>query len=309
MAYRNLRRALVGQSPLWCNFSSYIGLKGQLGETDYAAANDFVAAASVFASRVQGRREFAIGWNLWSDVGLGAAPLMKSFLANRVRYTRMPTSEGIHHFLREFDQRSHDPWSVFMGDAEMDHLGFVPAPRRDRVSLQAERSMPAPDRPYYLDATLSRDDGHRAFERVFSVERDPYLGHHLVNGAPTLPGTFAVEIAAEAASELVPDHVPVRFEKIVFSSFLRVSPIGPSARRCLASVVGRAPDETLVAVRVLTDVTAPDGRSWLRTSCISRASCACAPRCPERRGGRRRRFRAMPSRRWIRITCRIPPSI
>jgi NAD(P)-dependent dehydrogenase (short-subunit alcohol dehydrogenase family) len=283
LAYTNLRRALVGQSPLWCNFSSYIGLKGQLGETDYAAANDFVAAASVFASRVQGRREFAIGWNLWSDVGLGAAPLMKSFLANRVRYTRMPTSEGIYHFLHELDQRSHDPWSVFMGEAEIDHLGFVPAPRPDRGTLQAERSIPASDRPYYLDATLSRDDGHRAFERVFSVERDPYLGHHLVNGAPTLPGTFAVEIAAEAASELVPDHVPVRFEKIVFSSFLRVSPGRPVRKKVLASVVGRALDETLVAVRVLTDVTAPDGRilvaDKLHFSCIVRMR-AQMPRAP-----------------------------
>jgi NAD(P)-dependent dehydrogenase (short-subunit alcohol dehydrogenase family)/3-oxoacyl-(acyl-carrier-protein) synthase len=277
LAYRNLKRALGDRSPLWCNFSSYIGLKGQVGETDYAAANDFVATASVFASRVQGARELAIGWNLWSDVGLGAAPLMKSFLANRVRYTLMSTEEGIRHFLRELEQRSHDPWSVFMGEAEVDHLGFLPAAARP----QSPASVPA--RPYYLDATPSRDGGQLAFERSFSVDRDPYLAHHLVNGTPTLPGTFAVEIAAEAASELVPDQVPVRFEKLVFSSFLRVPGERAVRKKVLASVVGHAPDETLVSVRVLTDVTAPDGRvlvaDKLHFSCIVRMR-ARVPRAP-----------------------------
>ncbi|MDQ3678184.1 MAG: SDR family oxidoreductase [Actinomycetota bacterium] len=259
LAYVNLKRALAGRSPLWCNFSSYIGLKGQVGETDYAAANDFVATASVFASRVQGQPEFAIGWNLWSEVGLGADPLMKSFLSRRVSYTRMATAEGVHHFLRELDQPSHDPWSVFMGDAEIDHLGLGQAPRADGAS--AHPPEPAPPRPpFYLGAALSRGDDHVAFERVFDAQRDPYLRHHVVNGVPTLPGTFAVEMAAEAATALVPDRVAVRFEKLIFDSFLRVPDGRPVQKKILASVIGGLPDVTLVAVRVVTDVVAPDGR-------------------------------------------------
>ena len=262
LAYANLKRALVGRSPLWCNFSSYIGLKGQIGETDYAAANDFVATASVFASRVQGQREFAIGWNLWSEVGLGADPLMKSFLAKRMRYTSMATAEGVHHFLRELDQPFHDPWSVFMGQAELDHLDVARLPRPDDEGDAAHPLELAPPArpPFYLGATLSSGEDHLAFERVFDGERDPYLRRHLVNGIPTLPGTFAAEIAAEAATALAPDQVPVRFENMIFSSFLRVPDERPVRKKILASVLERLPDETLVAVRVVTDVVAPDGR-------------------------------------------------
>lgn len=260
LAYANLKRALAGRSPLWCNFSSYIGVKGQIGETDYAAANDFVATASVFASRVQRQPEFAIGWNLWSDVGLGADPLMKSFLAKRVWYTLMATEEGIGHFLRELDQPSHDPWSVFMGEAELDHLGLAEASHRDGATAQPREPAAAAGGPFFLGATLSQSDDHITFERVFSLERDPYLRHHLVNGSPTLPGTFVAEIAAQAASALVPRQVPVRFENMTFSSFLRVPDDRPVRKKILGSVVGRLPDETLVAVRVVTDVVAPDGR-------------------------------------------------
>ena len=261
LAYVNLKRALSGHSPLWCNFSSYIGLKGQLGETDYAAANDFVATASVFASRVGHQPEFAIGWNLWRDVGLGATPLMKAFLAKRVWYTRMSTAEGVSHFLRELDQPQREPWSVFMGSAELDHLGLAPAPDGEPARVETRGAANPAPAAFYLGTTISRAADETVFERAFTLDSDPYLRHHLVNDVPTLPGTFAVEIAAEAAQELVPDRVPVRFEQLVFSSFLRVSGERPVTKQVIARVLRRTLDETLVEVRVVTDVTAPDGRT------------------------------------------------
>jgi hypothetical protein len=260
LAYVNLKRALAGQSPLWCNFSSYIGLKGQIGETDYAAANDFIATASAFAGNVRGDREFAIGWNLWSEVGLGATPLMKSFLSKRVWYTQMPTAEGIDHFLSELDQPRHDPWSVFMGDAEREHLGLPDAVDGGAPSAVEPAETRPPSSSFFLGVATTRAAEEVCFKREFSLERDAYLRHHVVNGTPTLPGTFAIEIAAEAARALVPDRIPVRFEQLVFSSFLRVPPGRAVTKRVRATVLGRRPAETVVAVRVTTDVTAPDGR-------------------------------------------------
>ena len=253
LAYANLKRALAGQSPLWCNFSSLLGLTGQIGETDYAAANDFVATASVFASRVGREREFAIGWNLWSEIGLGSEPLMKAFLAKRA-YTLMSTGEGVHHFLRELDQPRHDPWSVFMGDAEVRFLGLVPADPAAPAGAAANGA------PFFIDRAVSREDDAAVFERVFDLERDTYLRHHLVHGTPTMPGTFSVEIAAQAACALVPGLVPARFERLTFSSFLRVPEDRPARRKVLATVVRRLADETLVDVRIVTDVIAPDGQ-------------------------------------------------
>ena len=69
--HRNLRAAFSGRPPrLWCNFGSFIGLTGQIGEADYAAANDFLATAA--AASTDGGAEFTIGWTLWDEVGIGA---------------------------------------------------------------------------------------------------------------------------------------------------------------------------------------------------------------------------------------------
>jgi NAD(P)-dependent dehydrogenase (short-subunit alcohol dehydrogenase family) len=48
LGYHNLKRAFAGRPPRrWCNFGSVIGAIGAAGETDYAAANEFLAAAAL----------------------------------------------------------------------------------------------------------------------------------------------------------------------------------------------------------------------------------------------------------------------
>ena len=50
-AYQNLKRALRESPPrMWCNFGSFIGFTGQLGETDYASANDMLATGAAYAA-------------------------------------------------------------------------------------------------------------------------------------------------------------------------------------------------------------------------------------------------------------------
>ena len=49
-AYRNLVGALGDNVGTWCNFGSIIGFTGQAGETDYAAANDFLITAAQAAA-------------------------------------------------------------------------------------------------------------------------------------------------------------------------------------------------------------------------------------------------------------------
>jgi Polyketide synthase dehydratase len=95
---------------------------------------------------------------------------------------------------------------------------------------------------------------------VFDLTRDAYLQHHLVNGYATLPGTFVPEIAAQAASRLVPDLRLVAFQDAAFLRFLRVYDAArPSPKKIHARVVERTAERALVRVRVLTDVVAPNG--------------------------------------------------
>ena len=259
-AYQNLKRALRESPPrMWCNFGSFIGLTGQLGETDYASANDMLTTGAAYCSGPLGRDEFTIGWTLWRDVGMGSSPIMKNFLEKSGLFTSMTTDEGIHHFVRELNLSRHDPVVVQFGDAEREAVeayrpGFFGASARALAA--AEESSPG----FYLGRVVRRGREEALFERVFDLDTDGYLDAHVVNGFPTLPGTFVTEVGAEAGAYLFPDLHVVALEDARFHHFLRVyGSDKPMPKRVEAKVLEQDDDHAVVRVRILTDVIAPNG--------------------------------------------------
>jgi NAD(P)-dependent dehydrogenase (short-subunit alcohol dehydrogenase family) len=247
--YLNLKDALAGRSPRrWCNFGSFVGFTGQIGETDYASANDFLYSAAEVEPG-----EYTMGWTLWRDIGLGASPVMRAFLAKSNQYSATSTEEGVGHFLAELADPSGQSATVFFGDKERaaiteavpDYLPFCAAAQ--------------PRKLFFLD-DITRGDGELTAERRFDLDRDGYLEHHRVHGYPTLPGTFVPELAAQAAVALVPGRVPVVFENLRLESFLRVYRADrPETKRIHARLVSSDDVESVVEVRVLGDLVAPNG--------------------------------------------------
>lgn len=261
LAYRNLRRAFAGRRPvLWCNFSSLVGFRGQPGETDYASANDFLITASAPTSRSEPVDEVTIGWNLWRDAGLGADPLMLSLLGRRYRFTPMSSASGVGHLMRELAEPAHAGFMVLMGDDELYELGLRPEQVSAAVPGRALKGDAPARGTFMLGRELSRDQGSVTFERTFSLGTDPYLAEHVVDGVPTLPGTFVAELAAEAASALVPGLMVVGIRDLILRAFLRVQPGRAVTRRIRASVLERGAHDARVAVRVTGDVVAPGGQ-------------------------------------------------
>jgi NAD(P)-dependent dehydrogenase (short-subunit alcohol dehydrogenase family)/3-oxoacyl-(acyl-carrier-protein) synthase len=261
--YWNLRAAFGDRQPrAWCNFGSFIGLTGQSGETDYASGNDFLNTQAAYHRGSLGSDEFTIGWTLWRSVGMGANPVTAAFLEKSGLFTGMRTEEGVFHFLREIGQARRDAASVHLGDNErraiLAHLpGFFDAP---------EPATRRPDRlGFYLGRELARSADDVVFERVFDLDTDLYLTHHVVNGFPTLPGSFVPEIAAEAALQLLPASVVVGFEDVVFHHFLRVYDAGrPCTKKIQGRVLRRDGDRSVIQIRVTGDVTAPTGQVLIR---------------------------------------------
>ncbi|MEU6201625.1 SDR family oxidoreductase [Streptomyces sp. NPDC047061] len=299
-AYANLKRAFADSPPAeWCNCGSAAGFLGQRGETDYSAANDFLTTAALDATAA-GRREYTIGWSLWGETGLGTDPFLRARLAENAELTPMTNAEATAHFLAELAQEPHAPATVLLGDNELEMLhrsrpaqlavigaetppdagtGLPITPvrrQRSAVPLRPTATGPAATRPAvpphdapedpppsanYVDEVLDRTRDTLTAVRTFDLERDGYLEHHRVNGHPTLPGMLMVEMAAQAAVRLVPGRVPVAFEDVRFERFLRVYDVQrPEDKRLRARLLSADRDESVVEVRVLTDVTAPDGR-------------------------------------------------
>ena len=267
--YRNLDSALGDNVETWCNFGSFIGFTGQSGETDYAAANDFLITAAQ-AAATRARKEVTIGWGLWREVGIGTDPVHRSFL-EKSRYTPMSSAEGVYHFLREVLGSRRDPAILLLGPAESESLedyrpGYLAA--GSAASSPAQPGIDDSSRGpvgFMLDRRICGTPSRIEFERCFDLERDAYLAEHVVLGHPTLPGTFVTEIAAEAAVELVPGRVPVAFEDITLQSFLRVYDHGrPIRKRITAELIHHDSESSRVRVLVLGDVVAPTGQVLVR---------------------------------------------
>lgn len=260
-SYLHLRQALRGREPrLWCNFGSLLGYFGQRGEADYASANDFLATASQYASAREGREEFTIGWTLWSGTGMGADELTKAYYQRAGSYSGMPVAEGVHHFIRELHTPVRRPSVVHLGEAERATVErFYPGYPTGRGE-RADGAGAAPAPGFYLRRLVESDARSALFECRFDLDTDAYLQHHTVRGAPTLPGTFVTELAAEAARHLVPGLHVVAFEDLRFEHFLRVYPGVPAQpRRIRAEITGTSGDVTAVQVQVMEDVVAPTG--------------------------------------------------
>jgi NAD(P)-dependent dehydrogenase (short-subunit alcohol dehydrogenase family)/3-oxoacyl-(acyl-carrier-protein) synthase len=254
-AHLNLKHALRDHPPrMWCSFGSLLGLVGQRGEADYASGNDFLSSAAMYAAGT-GADEWVIGWTLWDSVGMGANPLTRAYFERADLYTHMATEEGVEHFLEELAAPAHDASVVHMGEAERRTIErYVPG---FLAGTPVERA-------FFLRRQLERSSEETLHECVFDMERDAYLGQHLVRGQPSLAGSFVVEIAAEAALDLMPGLQVVALERLVFHHFLTLHAGQPAAKRIHARVAERSDERVAVDVRVLTDVVAPGGRVLVR---------------------------------------------
>lgn len=265
--YLNIRKALRGRpARMWCSFSSLIGLTGQLGETDYSAANEFLATAATYNNVTNSCDEFSIGWTLWKEVGMASTSVHQSFFSGAMAntLTQMPSDEGVSHFINELEAVNRPAATYQLGDVERSAVErVVPGYFEPRKSPEETPSGTGPNVArgrFYIDETQRVDESQIVIKRQFSEERDAYLKHHAVRGTPTLPGCFVAELAAEAATELVPDLHVVGFRDITFEHFLKLGgATDRSPRKITAGVRRRVGGQAVVDVRITADLVAPDG--------------------------------------------------
>lgn len=253
LGYRHLVTALAGFAPrIWCNFGSVLGYSGQAGELDYASANGFLLAASRVA-RSGAESEQTICWPLWQGAGLGDDPLMAEYFERNSMYTFMPSEEGVQHFINELAHVPRHSAPIYFGDRE-----------RETFSQHLPEA-------FGIDSTSDTTDAGNSvsvaaaplrfrYPRRFTLDSDPYLAMHIVNGVPTLPGAFVLQLAADAAASQVPNLVVTEFRNIEFRRFIKVfGPARSTDVTVVAELLDRSQHEATVAIEIVGDTITPGG--------------------------------------------------
>ncbi len=270
--YRNLKDAFSASPPrLWCNFGSVTGLVGLPGEVEYSSANDFLAAAARHERMVGKGDEYTIAWTVWDEVGLGGNQVTQSLVARARRLSSMSKAEGVAHFVAELAQ--HGPRDSV--------VSFIGASERESFERQfpGYLALPPATAPAggFLGVAETHDGCSATWRLVLDERRVGYLGGHLVDGKPTLPGTMLMGAVVEAAQALLPGAPVHALRDLSFSQWVRAT-TRPAEYRVTAVVNhGRSATRPSVLVRVTSDVTAPGGRVLRRDREHFRATVLTGP--------------------------------
>jgi NAD(P)-dependent dehydrogenase (short-subunit alcohol dehydrogenase family)/acyl carrier protein len=256
-----LLSACGADSPALVMFGSVAGRFGNLGQTDYAAANDLLARCAWALPRLRGLRALTLAFSGWEGVGMATRGSIPEQL-KAAGVDLIPLSEGQASVRRALALGGSGEVIVARSLGRMlDGLrqpGVELAPIRNRLQNAPQRF---PLLGQVRDWTVA--DGLMV-EVTFDPRREPYLDHHRIEGTAVLPGVMAVEAFAEAVSLLCPEQQVVTVEDLCFmaplklyrdeprSAMLRLLPLsGPQGREWLAvmetwrELVGGRPQHTL----------------------------------------------------------------
>ncbi|QNP74897.1 SDR family oxidoreductase [Streptomyces roseirectus] len=255
LGYHHLRTAFADLDPrLWCNIASVAAVQPLRGEIDYGPANAYLSAVPHHLSTV---REITLGFPLWRDSGYFASrPALIGQIVDGGRLTGISDTEGIAHFLAALAPHP-TPSGVYLGARERDLMRTEqPGLLDDDPSPQWRRTLDPgqPDTPRsgaFLTSTPRRPgDGCATWDIDLAPDHHTYLVHHTVHGEPTVPGTFLLAAAVEAALALRPGCAPTALLDASFEVFVRPSTTRATRRYTLTAHPGQDPDDDTVLVEL-----------------------------------------------------------
>jgi len=161
-------------------FSSVAGFYGNVGQTDYAIANEILSrAAHLFRTNHPKTKVSAINWGAW-DSGMVSGELKTQF---EVAGISLVNSEGGAAMLvNELNTAYANQPQVIIGGTLPAAVSFIGDLRSYRI------------------------------RRKLSLEQNPYLTHHVIQGNAVLPVVNAVGWMAQSCELLYPDFAVFKIE-------------------------------------------------------------------------------------------------
>jgi NAD(P)-dependent dehydrogenase (short-subunit alcohol dehydrogenase family) len=221
---------------------SYFGNDGQ---PDYGAANDAMNRLADYMGAGDGEHWTTLAWLAWDGIGMTRGSEYAALAKERNPYP-LGAAVGREIFARLIAGRATAPSNILLTAREQRALSGIAIASQDEQAALAR------------GAGVRERRGSRQW--ILTIDNAPYLLEHVVSGTPTLPGTFEIELAAQAARELRPDRYLIGIENATFQRFLRVPTDRQVALRGEASVVSEDDGETIIHVRLLSDFVHKNGK-------------------------------------------------
>lgn len=204
------------------SFGSVSGENGNIGQTDYSAANSFHAQLNGLVKQVLGESctYRCISWPAWGETGMAMDPAVHAEMkAANIDFIKI--KEGVHFFKDEFLYESWENSVICTpasDDATSSGTGYTDIAQRKVLQKANERAKNLA----WIDHIISPLPNARA-EIQFSG-REQFLQDHVVRGVPVLPGVVLTEIVIQTLSVLGFSLGSFEIEQVQFFSSAKVDP-------------------------------------------------------------------------------------
>ena len=186
----NLLAALEGKSYRYMmGFSSVAARFGNMGQTDYSAANETLARILQSQKRIHPDRSYKVyDWTSWAEVGMATKESVMKFLtAQGVEF--LSVKNGVSFFMKDLLDPRED---------EVVITNSVPAFDVDGILIDTKVEYGSSENPF-LGKVLESSADHVKFLRVFDLKNDTFFHHHTRDDVPLFLGATGLETMAEAA--------------------------------------------------------------------------------------------------------------
>ncbi len=187
------RSQILREDALVVMVSSIAGKFGNLGQTDYAAASDYISKFAVNLFN-QKRKAFAIDMTAIANIGMGVRPGVEAFLKSQEVEFLYP--EEVMGMLCDEISYGDIPEIIYSGS-----LGKLDWDKQLAYEKNFPISTPSSltGRELYFLEKIEKNSPSSGFLAVKNLSvKEKYLDDHSINDVPLLPGVMGIEAFAEA---------------------------------------------------------------------------------------------------------------
>ncbi|MFH2201859.1 MAG: SDR family NAD(P)-dependent oxidoreductase [Elusimicrobiota bacterium] len=204
----------------WVFFSSVASRFGNLGQADYSSACDLLAKVSAHLN-ASGRSGLTYALTAFGEIGMATRGGIAQFLKS-MGVDFLPPSVGIPLMLEQMTSNTKTHETLIAGA-----LGKLDSERIIVDPPPPPPLGPMPDSGILFDQVLSGNGSGAVTAKTFSLESDPWLLDHSIDGTPWVSGVMGLELFAETIGRLT-GEVPAALADIRFGlpiKLLRNKPI------------------------------------------------------------------------------------
>ncbi|MGE5764019.1 MAG: SDR family NAD(P)-dependent oxidoreductase, partial [Mycobacterium leprae] len=192
-------------------FSSVAGRFGNMGQTDYSAANDLLCkTTSSFRRYHPDTRGIALDWTAWGGIGMATRGSIPKIMA-MAGIDMLPPEAGIAWIRRELTSSGERGEVLVAGAMGTMMEEFDPTGGLDVSTVSTDGTGP-------MVGTVEAAGIYTGLvvRTELDPTRQPFLYDHRIDGTPVLPGVMGIEAFAEVSRLLVPDWHVAAVENVEF---------------------------------------------------------------------------------------------